>query len=134
MSPVVVNLEGVKTSLEVIPDGIYPATFTKRTFGMSKANQPKLDLEFTFSGDAGEEVSGRKGFVTCSLQPQALFKVKKALVDLGVDPDELEGPIDLERAFDDLIGAEAAIRVGHHEYQGQDRNDFYIVSQDSWSG
>lgn len=134
MSPVVVNLEGVKTSLEVIPDGTYPANLTKRSFGMSKANQPKVVLEFVFSEEAGEEIGGRKAFVECSLQPQALFKVKKVLVDLGMDPDELETAIDLEAAFDNLMGAEAQIRVGHHDWQGSPRNDFYVVSPDSWSG
>jgi hypothetical protein len=131
---VVVQLEGVKTSLDVIPDGTYPANLTKRTFGMSKAKQPKVSLEFVFSSEAGEDIAGRKAFVEASLQPQALFKVKKILIDLGMDPDDLEGPVDLEAAFDDLMGAETTIKVGHHEYNNAEHNDFYVISPDSWSG
>lgn len=131
---VIVQLEGVKTSLEVIPDGMYPATMTKRTFAMSKANQPKVVLEFTFGAEAGEAAAGRKGFVECSLQVQALFKVKKVLVDMGVDPDDLEGPVDLEATLDGLMGAQAIIKVGHHEYNSAIHNDFYVVSPDSWTG
>lgn len=131
---VVVNLEGVKTSLEVIEDGVYPARLVKRTFGISKAKQPKVVLEYVFNEDAGEGVGGRKAFVECSLQPQALFKVKKVLIDMGMDPDDLEQSIDLDEAFSSLMGAEAQIRVGHHEWQDSTRNDFYVVSPESWSG
>jgi|SRR6267378_2700361 len=131
---VVVQLQGVKTSLEPVKDGTYPATFTKREFKMSKTNNPKVDLEFVFSPDAGDDVAGRKAFVACSLQPQALFKVKKALIDLGLDPDELEGPVDLDAAFEALLGCDAMIRVSHHIYEGAAHNDFTIVSPDSWNG
>lgn len=131
---VVVQLQGVKTSLELIPDGVYPANLTKRTFGMSKTNNPKVTLEFVFSGEAGEEIAGRKAFVECSLQSQALFKVKKVLIDLGMDPDDLETGVDLEAAFDNLMGVEASIRVAHHEHQGAQHNDFYVQSPDSWNG
>lgn len=132
--PVVVDLEGVKTSLELVPDGTYPARLTKTTFGKSKVNQPKVSLEFVFNEDSPEEVAGRKAFVECSLQPQALFKVKKTLIDLGYDPEALEAKVDLEQAFEELAGADAMIKVGHHEYQETDHNDFYVVSPDSWSG
>jgi hypothetical protein len=133
MSPVVVNLEGVKTTLELVPDGVYPARFTKRTFGQSKTKNPKVDLEFIFDPEAGEGAAGRKAFVTCSLQTQALFKIKKTLIEMGADPESLEGPIDLEKELDDLIGASATIRVGHHEYNDTDHNDFDVVSNDSWT-
>lgn len=134
MSPVVVNLEGVKTSLELIPDGTYPANLTKREFGMSKKDKPKVSLEFVLAADAGEEIAGRKAFVECSLQPQALFKVKKVMIDLGMDPEELEGPVDLEAALEILLGADATIKVGHHEFNGAMHNDFYVISPDSWNG
>lgn len=132
--PVVVNLEGVKTSLEVVPDGTYDARLVKRTFGMSKANQPKVTLEFVFNEDQGEGVAGRKAFVECSLQPQALFKVKRTLINMGVDPDELETAIDLEAQFDALAGAEARIKVAHHMYNDAAHNDFDVVAPESWSG
>lgn len=135
MSPVVVNLEGVKTTLEVIPDGKYPSKMSKYTFAMSKANQPKVTLEFIFDndGDDNNPAAGRKAFVECSLQPQALFKIKKALIDMGADPETLEGPVDLEQALSACIGADATISVKHHEYEGSQRNDFYVVSPDSWT-
>lgn len=134
MPPIVVQLAGVKTSLELVPDGTYPANMTKVTFGMSKTQNPKVTLEFVFTGEAGEEIAGRKAWVECSLQTQALFKIKRTLVDLGMDPDELEGPVDLDAALNAMLGCEATIKVGHHDYQGNAHNDFYVISPDSWSG
>lgn len=133
MSPIVVNLEGVKTSLEPIEDGTYDARFTKRTFTKSKAQQPKVVLEFVFNEDQGEGVAGRKAFVECSLQSQALFKVKRTLINMGTDPDELEAQIDLEAAFDALIGSEHRIKVTHHMFEDRPHNDFDVASPDSWS-
>lgn len=131
--PVVVNLEGVKTSLEPIPDGVYDARFTKREFKMSKAKQPKVVLEYVFNEDQGEGIAGRKAFLECSLQPQALFKVKRTLVHMGTDPDELETQIDLEAMFDALIGSEQRIKVSHHVYNDSVHNDFDVAVPDSWS-
>lgn len=129
---IVVNLAGVRTTLEVIPDGKYPANFVGKKFAMSKTNNPKCTLEYTFTAEAGEEIAGRKAFVECSLQPQSLFKIKKAMIDMGMDPEDLEGQIDLDEALDAMIGAETTIRVGHHEWEGSTRNDYYVVSPDSW--
>lgn len=135
MPGIVVNLEGVKTSLDVIPDGKYPAKFSKYTFGMSKANQPKVDLEYIFDNDGGDDnpAAGRKAFVNASLQPQALFKIKKILIDMGTDPESLEGQVDLEQALAACVGADTMIKVGSHEFEGSTRNDFYVVSPDSWT-
>lgn len=135
MPPVVVQLEGVKTSLEVIPDGKYPAKLTKHTFGVSKEKKPKVDCEFIFDSDGGDDnpAAGRKAFVGFSLQPQALFKIKRALIDMGMEPEELEGPVDIDAALSTLAGAEAMIRVTHHEWEGSTRNDFNVASPDSWT-
>lgn len=133
MSPVVVNLEGVKTSLEPISDGVYDARFTKVDFKMSKAKQPKASLEFVFNEDQGEGVAGRKAFVDCSLQPQALFKVKRTLVYMGTDPDELETQVDLEAVFTALIGTEQRVKVGHHYFNETLHNDFDVATPDGWS-
>jgi len=133
--PIVVNLAGVKTTLEVIPDGTYPARFTEWKAANSKANQPKVTLISVFDQEAGEEVAGRKAFVECSLQPQALFKIKKSLIDMGADPDDLEeNGLDLEPILNGLIGNDHMVRVGHHEYNGALHNDFYIVPSDGWTG
>jgi hypothetical protein len=133
MSPIVVNLEGVKTSLEAIPDGTYDARFVKRTFGMSKEQKPKVELEYVFNEDQGEGVAGRKAFVTCSLQPQALFKLKRTAIHMGAEPDDLETQVDLEALFDSLIGSECRIKVGHHIYNDSVHNDFDVAAPDSWS-
>lgn len=130
---VVVNLAGVKTSLDLVPDGTYLARLTKATFAKSKANNDKATLEFTFDTEAGEEVGGRKGYVDVPITDNSLWRVKRTLVDLGVDPESLEGPVNLKTAFEDLLGCDAAIRVGHHEFDNRLHNDFYVVSPDSWN-
>jgi hypothetical protein len=130
---VVVNLAGIKTTLELLPDGTFPARLTKSTAGKSKANNNKISLEFTFEPEAGEEIGGRKAYVEVALTDNALWKVKRTLIDLGYDPDLLEGPVNVKEAFETLLGADAVIRVGHHEYQNNIHNDFYVISPDSWT-
>ena len=130
---VVVNLAGIKTTLEVIPDGVYPARMTKCARGKSKANNDKYSLEFTFEQDAGEEISGRKAYVEVAVTDNTLWRVKRTLLDLGLEPDSLEGPVNLSEAFEACLGGDATIRVGHREYNGQERNDFFVVSPDSWT-
>lgn len=130
---VVVNLAGVKATLDLVPDGTYPARLTKFTFGKSKTNNDKASLEFVFDSEAGEEVSGRKAFIELPLTDNSLWRVKRTLVDLGVDPEDLEARINLQEVFEGLLGAEATIRVGHHEYNGSDHNDFFVAARDSWT-
>lgn len=128
---VVVNLAGVKTKVEAIPDGAYQAVFTGKQFAMSKSNQPKVTTTWTFSAEAGEDVAGRKAFIEYSLQPQALWKLKRDLIRLGVDADSLETNIDIDELLEDLKGTEGTIHVGHHYYQGNLHNDFNVVSPDA---
>src|SRR5262245_40920114 len=112
---VVVDLAGVKTTLDIIPDGTYPARYTAVKAGKSKNNNDKFDLEFVLNTD-DDEINGRKAFVQVTVTENSLWRVKKTLVDLGYDPSALEGKVNLNEAFEELLGADAVIKVGHHEY------------------
>lgn len=64
--------------------------------------------------------AGRRAWYTTSLQPQSLWKLRQVLVNLGTNPEELEGDFELELA--DYIGRTCRIVIGHEEYNGEVRD------------
>lgn len=118
----VVDLTGIKTELELMPEDIYPATLSAWTYNAKSksSNDPNVSLEFEVSQG---EYEGRKLFRVQSLGAKSLWSFKRALIRLGTDPDELEGPIDLEDIMPPLVGAPCHLKVGQHEYDGEMRNN-----------
>lgn len=105
--PITVNLKGVQTELEVVPAGVYESTVASVTEATSKAGNPMLSVKLRI--DAPEDFAGRMLFDNFSLLPQALWRLKRWLLDLGYDPDELEGQIELEP--EELVGLEVDVVV-----------------------
>lgn len=109
-----IDLSGVEVSKKVIPEGTYPVVVNEAKMGKSKEDKPKVSFEFEVSEEPNK---GFKLFENCSLQPQALFKLKSILMALGVDiPD---GAFDLN--LKDLIGLTCEVEVGHEVYEGKKR-------------
>lgn len=134
---VVVNLEGVKVGFENLPDGVYPARLIKTTFKPNKTNpgHDNIVTEWTFREDCPEEVAGRKAFVQLPTTPKGLGITKGALINMGIDPEQLEGPVDMDEMFTDLAGTEAFIKVTKQVYQGEERDRYAIVAEpDGWTG
>ena len=65
--------------LEPIPAGIYMASVTKATEGISKKDNPKIDLQWTVSNEDDPKVDGRIIFDTMVFTEKALFRVKQVL-------------------------------------------------------
>lgn len=113
-SSVNIDLSGVEVSRKVIPEGTYLVVVNEAKMGKSKEDKPKVAFEFEVSEGPNK---GFKLFENCSLQPQALFKLKSILMALGVDiPD---GAFDLN--LKDLVGLTCEVEVGHEVYEGKKR-------------
>lgn len=135
-----VDLTGVKEELELIPDGWFPATFSKVTYNEEAQNsgEPYLACQFSISDGAYED---RKLTRNYSLTKQSLWAFKRLLVrGLGVDREEADKNIpDVEEFMEELLGEECFIQVGHHKYNGELRNDLKNVLRtddelDLWEG
>ena len=120
------NFDGVETGYKAVPEGTYEVRVKEIEAGTSQANAPKLDFKF-------EIISGKnKGsllFYTCSLQPQALFKLKVVLEALGYEIPEGNFNLDI----DELIDLECSVEVAHETYEGKKRARIveFITSGDS---
>lgn len=119
------NFDGVETGYKAVPEGTYEVRVKEIEAGTSQANAPKLDFKF-------EIISGKnKGsllFYTCSLQPQALFKLKVVLEALGYEIPEGNFNLDI----DELIDLECSVEVAHETYEGKKRARIveFITSDD----
>jgi len=117
MSPISVDLTGIKTEFEALDPGYYDAVVEGCELKSSKAHQPILNWRFNIING---EAEGRKAFLTTSLQKQALWKFKQTLIALGYEKDDLEGAVDFEPT--DVIGMECVIVMVPDEYQGKTRS------------
>ncbi len=74
---------------------------------------PYLNFEYNHAD------SNRKAWNVFSLSPKALPFLKKLLIDVGVDPDELEDEFEFEP--NDILGEEVYLTFGEPEiYQGSE--------------
>ena len=108
-----------------LPEGTYEASLSgSELVAASKTSgQPYMALTFTVSEG---EFQGRKLFRNLSLQPQALWAFKQAVVRLGANPDDFVGMLemeDLQAIVGGLVGAPCRISVGLREYNGELRNE-----------
>lgn len=92
--------------LEPIPAGIYLATVTKATEGVSKADNEKIDLQWTVSNDEDPKTDGRIIFDTMVFTEKALFRVKQVL-EAGDFEDDFDGDV----GEDDFMGITAMLVV-----------------------
>ena len=113
-SSVNVDLSGVEASRKAIPEGTYGVVVNGATQKDSRDGNPMIAFEFEVTEGAHK---GAKLYENCSLQPQALFKLKSVLMALGMDIPN--------KAFDlnprDLVGLTCEVEVGHEVYEGKKR-------------
>lgn len=109
-----IDLSEVETSRKAIPEGTYEVVVNSVEQKKSREGNPMISFEFEV---AEGKHKGAKLFENCSLQPQALFKLKSVLLALGFDiPDEA---FDLD--LKELIGLTCEVEVGHEVYEGKKR-------------
>lgn len=117
--PITLNLADVQTELEAIPAGNYDVVIASCIEGMSKtSNQPMLTMKLRVEGG---NYDGRMLFDHFSLQPQALWKLKRLMGALGFGADVLKDP-SYELEPEDFVGMEVGAAVIIDPYKGVDRN------------
>lgn len=121
-----VDLSGVETSRKTIPEGTYTLVVDSATQKSSQGGNPMIAFEFSV---AEGKYQGSKLYENCSLQPQALFKLKSVLIALGMEIPNKAFDLDLK----DLIGLTCEAEVGHEVYEGKKRARIleYIDPSDS---
>lgn len=113
-SSVTVDLSGVEASRKAIPEGTYEVVVNEATQKDSRDGNPMIAFEFEVTEGAHK---GTKLYENCSLQPQALFKLKSVLLALGMDIPNKAFDLNLR----DLVGLTCEVEVGHEVYEGKKR-------------
>ena len=101
---------------EAVPEGWYHCRIAKVEEGESKSNNPVVNLQLKIQNEGA--ATGRIIFDTCSLQPQALFKLKAYYSAVGYKPTPDQG-----HDPDNLIDGEVWVFAEHKVYEGQTRID-----------
>lgn len=109
-----VDLSGVETNRKALPEGEYTLVVNSAEMGESQSGNPMVKFEFEVSEGAHK---GAKLYENCSLQPQALFKLKSLLIGLGFSIPKKAFDLDLK----ELIGLTCDVEVGHEKYEGKTR-------------
>lgn len=113
-SSVNLDLSGVEVSRKAIPEGTYAVVVNKAELTKSREGNNMIKMEFEVTEGPHK---GAKLFENCSLQPQALFKLKSVMLALGMDIPN--GSFDLDT--NDLVGLNCEVEVGHETYEGKKR-------------
>lgn len=121
-----IDLSGVEVSRKAIPEGHYSIVVNSAELTKSKNDNPTIKFEFEVEEGSHK---GAKLYENCSLQPQALFKLKSVLMALGIDVPDKAFDLDLK----ELIGLSCEVEVGHETYEGKKRARIleYINPEDS---
>ena len=115
-----VDFTNVESGFEPIPEGEYEATvYSCEVKTGQTSGQPYLNWQFKLQGG---EFDGRRVFYTTSLQPQSLWNLKKLLIALGYNSEDLKGSLDLEPIMAEVPGIECVVVIGHEEYNGETRD------------
>lgn len=93
--------------LEPVPNGAYSAEIVHAEAGMSKTQNPKIDLRWKITDG---EFEGRQIFDSMSFHPNALFRTKAVLKALGWK-DGFSGEVNAG----DLVGLTATVVVSIEE-------------------
>ena len=113
-SSINVDLSGVEASRKAIPEGTYEVVVNEANQKDSRDGNPMIAFEFEVAEGAHK---GAKLYENCSLQPQALFKLKSVLMALGMDIPNKAFDLNLR----DLVGLTCEVEVGHEVYEGKKR-------------
>lgn len=112
--PVDMNDVDVTANFKVAAPGTYVLEIETVEEKLSQAKQPKLDIRMQIVDDP--EFAGVKVFETCSLQPQALFRLKQLALACGID-------IGMEFDTEDFLGARFQAVLDIDTYTGKDNEE-----------
>lgn len=135
---VVIKTKGVNTSFTPVPDNTYEIALKGKKVGPSKNSPGEFSFTLELEIQTPEDFAGRKLFYSGSLQGQALFGLKRALVALGAPEEVTEADeLDVDEALQDLMGNVAKVTTTIEQQAGRDpqnRIRFVIESEASNAG
>jgi hypothetical protein len=106
------DFTGVTTEFPLLDDGIYDALIEGGEIRVGQeSGQPYISMTFALQG-------GAKGKLwnNFPLQPNSLWRLKKAAVAAGVPASKLEGQITIEDLLAELVNAQVQVRVVTENY------------------
>ena len=107
-----VDMTGVEAGGVLIPQGNYSVEVEDVEVKNGQTGKPNLSWKFTIMEG---KFKGSKLFYNTSLQPQALFNLKRVLLCLGVEVPDSTMNLDLS----EVIGLSCDVEVGHEDYDGK---------------
>lgn len=105
-----VNFGAVATEFAPREAGDYECTFVGYQLNPASATsgQPTIRCEFSENDSPNKKI-----FKTYSLQPQALFAIKRDLIRMGASVEDMNSEeADIEEILDSLIGAAVTVVMG----------------------
>lgn len=117
-----VNFKAVTTDFPVREKGEYDVTYIGHTINPASATSGQPTVRLTWSEDSSPN---KKIMKTYSLQETALWSLKRDMIRMGADIEEMnnEDAI-LDDILDSLIGAKNTVMMGEpRPYKDKDGND-----------
>jgi len=112
-----VDLTGVSTSFEPLPQGYYQAVVESCAQVLSKEKKTPM-IQWIFSVTEPEEFVGRKQYYNTMLVKNSLWVLKRLLIAIGLGTEEsLDGEIEFEE--EDCIGLPCTLVIVPDEYEGK---------------
>ena len=119
-----VDMTGVSTTFEPLPQGYYQAVVEKCEQTVSKEKQTPM-LRWVFNVIEPEEFAGRKAFTNTMLVKSSMWVLKRLLIAIGLGTEESlsvkdeEGNTIIEFDEEDTLGLECTVVIVPHEYEGR---------------
>lgn len=113
-----INFTGVG---KPVPTDTYACVVTKADYVAESKGSGNPAIAFQWTVNEGD-YEGRTLFRSYSVQPKALIFLKKVLIALGIDPEDLEADIDIDSILTELVGTECNVVVSVGEYNGAPSN------------
>jgi hypothetical protein len=103
------------TDFEPLPDGVYEGViYDIQEKTAQSSGKPMLEVTYKL------DHSNRQVWQNLSLQPQALWKLKDWLANLGVESEKLTGAFEFEPR--DLFGTRVSIKLSTRVFEGRKSN------------
>ena len=115
--PVRVDMTGVSTTFEPLPQGYYQAVVGKCEEKIAKESKNPM-LKWTFDITEPEEFIGRHAYTNTVLTKDSLWVLKRLLMALGLGTEEsLSGVIEFE--VEETLGLPCTLVIVPDEYEGK---------------
>lgn len=118
---------GEAPDYEPIPAGWYDCVLSDWEWVEESQTSGEPYIKFEFAVDEGE-FEGRKLWRNSSVQTKALPYLKKLLLALGADADDVGGEFDADDLIPDLVGNPCRIKVKMREYEGEEQNEIERIT------